>query len=80
MANPPEVIYTYQWMTDRTEIEIDGQVWRARRHPRFGYVIDLPARWANEHFGPGNEIPIGKKGVVIRGLQLIQIKEEPGTY
>jgi hypothetical protein len=80
MNNPPEPIYTYQWMTDRTEIEIEGQgVFRARKHPRFGYVINLPARFANTNFGPGNKSTINKHGDSIRGLQLIQVKEEPGT-
>jgi hypothetical protein len=79
MYSPPEAIYTYQWMTDRTEIEIDGYVYRARTHPIFRFVIDLPAKWANEHFGPANEIAIGKKGASIRGMQLVQVKLESGT-
>jgi hypothetical protein len=79
MNNPPEPLYTYIAPSDRAVISIDGVEYRSRRSARFGFVWDLPCRWANEHFNAGHQIPIGKKGDYIV-MQLIQVKEEPGTW
>jgi cyclophilin family peptidyl-prolyl cis-trans isomerase len=66
--------------SDRFTIKLNGVVHTSRKHPRFGYVIDLPIEQWNEKLD-NIQIPIpgGKKGDYIQ-MQLVQVREETGTY
>ena len=79
MNNPPEALNTYVCWSDRCVISVNGVEYRSRKDPRYGAVIDLPARWANTHFRPGSKIPINDKGDWME-VQLIAAPVVLGTF
>jgi hypothetical protein len=79
MYDPPEPLSTYVCWSDRCVISVGGVEYRSRKDPRYGAVIDLPCRWANTHFRPGNRIPINDKGDWME-IQLLGAPGVLGTF